>query len=793
MKMNPLWKRLPRLLLSEAGKYLAIFLFMTGTIGFVSGFLVADRSLRIEYDESFEKYNIEDGHFVLDKEADQRLIDRIEAEHITLFEDRYLEMDASFPKIEGTESHLRLFPQRKEINRVDLLDGRMPQKEGEVALDRLYLDNNGAAMGEQIQILDRTYDIVGVVALSDYSTLYQSNNDMLFDATKFGVGVISEELFEELCDEHGETYLHHSYAWKYDTFPENEEKEQEKSESLAEVIATTAYKYDNELTIFIPRYVNNSINFAGNDMGHDKIMMTILLYILVVIMAFIFAVTTSHEVEREATVIGTLRASGYTRGELLRHYMAPPIIVTLIAALVGNVLGYSFFEDVAASMYRGSYSLTHYVSHFSTEAFWMTTILPCLLMILVTGFTLSKSLSYTPLEFMRHNLRRNKNKKAIRLPKSLPFFTRFQIRILLQNMPNYIVLFIGILFAGVLLMFGMLMTPLLSNYGEMAIANKPCDYQYIIQSQKKLDEAVAEPYCVTGLKMQDDFYDPEDISVYGIAENSRFIHEKMPEDAYGVIVTSDFSTKYQVNKGDIINLKEPYGPKIYAFVVRGIMDYETSLNIYMSQESFNEVFAEMIEEESGMETRIDHLLSDLSGGRPEYFFNGYFSDIDLKEEGYLTDDDVASMITDEELTKLSRQMDISMGEMFGMVTVFALVLFALLIFLLTKLILEKNENAISMSKILGYTNREIGSLYLVSTVLVVVLSAILSLAINTGVFAIILRIFMKGFGGWFNMHISFMMYLKMFLLMLGTYLVVAAMQMLRIRKIPMEEALKNVE
>ena len=101
MKMNPLWKRLPRLLLSEAGKYLAIFLFMTGTIGFVSGFLVADRSLRIEYDESFEKYNIEDGHFVLDKEADQRLIDRIEAEHITLFEDRYLEMDASFPKIDG--------------------------------------------------------------------------------------------------------------------------------------------------------------------------------------------------------------------------------------------------------------------------------------------------------------------------------------------------------------------------------------------------------------------------------------------------------------------------------------------------------------------------------------------------------------------------------------------------------------------------------------------------------------------------------------------------------------------
>ena len=66
-----------------------------------------------------------------------------------------------------------------------------------------------------------------------------------------------------------------------------------------------------------------------------------------------------------------------------------------------------------------------------------------------------------------------------------------------------------------------------------------------------------------------------------------------------------------------------------------------------------------------------------------------------------------------------------MGEMFQLINVFSVILFALLIYLLTKLIIEKNATAISMVKILGYQNREIMSLYLTSTTWVVVISIIL--------------------------------------------------------------------
>ena len=75
---NPLIKRLPRELKSEAGKYLVIFIFMVIVIGFVSGFMVASGSLVKIYNESFEKYNIEDGNFELYAEADDAALEAIE-------------------------------------------------------------------------------------------------------------------------------------------------------------------------------------------------------------------------------------------------------------------------------------------------------------------------------------------------------------------------------------------------------------------------------------------------------------------------------------------------------------------------------------------------------------------------------------------------------------------------------------------------------------------------------------------------------------------------------------------
>ena len=58
---NPLNKRLPRELRSELGKYLVVFLLLIGSIGFVSGFLVADNSLLIAYGKALKNTKLRTG------------------------------------------------------------------------------------------------------------------------------------------------------------------------------------------------------------------------------------------------------------------------------------------------------------------------------------------------------------------------------------------------------------------------------------------------------------------------------------------------------------------------------------------------------------------------------------------------------------------------------------------------------------------------------------------------------------------------------------------------------------
>ena len=106
---NPLWKRLPRELVGDIGKYLVIFLFMTATIGFVSGFLVADESMLEAYDESFEKYRIENGNFTLDSQATEEKLAELEQEGVTIYENFYLDEPVDVDLDGTSDGTMRIF------------------------------------------------------------------------------------------------------------------------------------------------------------------------------------------------------------------------------------------------------------------------------------------------------------------------------------------------------------------------------------------------------------------------------------------------------------------------------------------------------------------------------------------------------------------------------------------------------------------------------------------------------------------------------------------------------------
>lgn len=785
---NPLWRRIPKELKDDFGKYIVIFLFMVITTGMVSGFMVAGESMKKTYDNSFEKYNVEDGHFDLSGEASSDMKSAIEDKGVTLYDMSYYELpmsktdpdagvnsadadgsgtgfDGSSEDSDGDETTdsgartLRIFAPRHDVNKMCLMDGALPLDDGEISIDRMYAVNNDISVGDELKVGDKEYKVCGFVALSDYSTMFQNNNDTMFDATIFGIAVVTNVEFDNL-PEKSKTW---SYSWMYDDgMPDDESDEKKLADDLLETVYTQAIMNGMTVESYIPRYQNQAINFAGDDIGGDTNMMKWFEYIVIVILAFIFAVTISNTLTKEASVIGTLRASGYTKGELLIHYILLPVIVTFVASVVGNVLGYSVFKDMGAALYYGSYSLTKYVTYWNADAFVLTTVIPLIIMIVVNLLVVNSKLKLSPLRFLRHDLSRSRRKKAVKLPH-WKFMTRFKLRVILQNIPGYVVMLLGIYFAQVLLMFGLMLNPMLKHYQDDILDNMIAEHQYVLDIPVETTNENAETYCVKTLRTTGDIDD--EITVYGIHIGSKYFPVKLKDG--DVLVSDSYADKYELADGDELKLKESYADDTYDFKVTGSVVYPASLAVFMTEDDFREIF-----------------------DKDADYFTGYFSDEKLTD----IEDHIVAEITKDDMIKVSRQLTKSMGDMFYIIVVFSLVMFMLLVYLLTKLIVEKNTVSISMVKILGYDTKEISKLYLSSTTIMVAVVTVIDILLSYLSINVIYRaMLIEMLSGWMPIYMAPWIFPLMFVLSFACYLVISLMQMKRIGKIPMDEALKNVE
>lgn len=902
---NPLNKRFKRDLRSDAGKYVAIFLFIVFFIGAASGFMVADNSVFAQFKTADVEYNVEDGHLAFNVKPSADVLSKIESQNdLKLYDLNYKEETIKHGKT------LRIYKVRNELNKECLMSGEMPKAENEIAVDRMFAENNKIAVGDNVNINSKNYIVSGLIALSDYSALFKSNGDMMFDAVGFGVAVMTNDGYNTIETAH-ETV---NYAWKYNSPVEDEETENAKSELLMKSLEKILKEYDEPLiqaqvdslyddakpyinrlkaefesaekqleskylsaivhtnandtakmakelgisekqyknlkqvledaekdsdkwdfdsldsapkinlddyktssdmdfdemyeeiykvvdavsgaglydcsqiyrdlaslkkitdkfsiddsgvlniTDYSAKYTNKSIMYAREDSTSDKATMMLMTYIVMVMIAFLFAVTTSNTISKEANVIGTLCAMGYSKGELIGHYMFLPMVVTVVGGIVGNVLGYTAFQKVFESVYYSNYSLPTYKMLWNMNAFLETTVVPFVLMLLVNFVMLSKKLKISPLNFIRGELKESGQKRLIKLPKKMPFFSKFRLRILFQNVPSYLTLALGVFLAGTLVVFGSMYGPLLDDYANIVKENQISKYQYVMINEAETKVSDAEKFCMTSLQTTDKKFIADDVTIYGVENQSKYIKENIP--AGEVLVSSAMADKFNLSIGDEVTLKEAYKEKTYSFKVGGIYNYDAAITVFMNRTDYIEQFNE-----------------------DSNYFNGYFSNKKLND---LDDADVATVITEKDLTKVVTQMQVSMTEFVKVFKALGVVIFLLVMFILTKQILEKNSKSVSMAKILGFSDSEIGKLYIVITSFVVVASLLVSVPL----ISLALRWCFKSYlytqmTGYIPYIVSNSCYVTMVVLGIVSYAVVACLMLLKIKKTPLGEALKN--
>ena len=172
-------------------------------IGLASGIDVANDSMMAAIDESYEKYSIENGHFELRDKPTAALIEKIEAQGITVYEQFFKDLsesktapndiamadagdsseaggnavdeatDAVAPKpsekvnSDEKEVTVRIFKIRNEVNRACVMKGELPSKADEIAIDNNHAYVNKIKVGDTLYIGDSAFTVSGLISSSD--------------------------------------------------------------------------------------------------------------------------------------------------------------------------------------------------------------------------------------------------------------------------------------------------------------------------------------------------------------------------------------------------------------------------------------------------------------------------------------------------------------------------------------------------------------------------------------------------------------------------------------------------
>ncbi len=117
----------------------------------------------------------------------------------------------------------------------------------------------------------------------------------------------------------------------------------------------------------------------------------------------------------------------------------------------------------------------------------------------------------------------------------------------------------------------------------------------------------------------------------------------------------------------------------------------------------------------------------------------------------------------------------------------------ILMYILTKTVIEKNALYISFMKVFGYNSKEAGSLYLHATTYTVIISVIVCLPLQYISFAAMMDYITGMIEGYVPFYLPAWVYIFIAVVGIGAYFIINAFHVQKVRRIPMSDALKSRE
>lgn len=537
------------------------------------------------------------------------------------------------------------------------------------------------------------------------------------------------------------------------------------------------------ISSFSERRYNIRINDAMDDSQIGKQAALVAGIILIILLVYMLAIFTSGTIERERAQIGTLYALGYTRSEILSHYMRLPVIVSLVGALIGTAGGFLLTDTMAASS-ASLYSFPDIIHVYPPYLLAYGMGLPIVFSLIINYFVLSKKLSLTPLKMMREAPRAKVGIQADL--KNIGFAAKYKIRQFLREIPGNVTLFFGIFIAQLLIMFSIACYGSISTYINGITDDVNYNYMYILKNPvSDLPNGVHIGY-TRGFYVDYPLGGTEmEVTLCGIERDNPYFGfaASLSDDSNKVYMSSSARIKFGYDVGDRIVFRDNADDSFYAFEIADEVQYGNGLYFFMNADAMRKAFSLEYFDSENLENGERRPDAD------KFYYNTVFSDKKLEFRHNM----MLSEISKAEIKNGVEKFLTLMWGMIVMLIVVSMIIFVAVMYLLMKLEIDRSSFSISLLKAIGYPEKTVNSFYLSSTFYIMLAVLIIGIPLCKLIINAAYPFCVSNVNAGFEAVLSPFQYLIIIAIEIGTYFMTRFMLVRYLRKIKITEILKNRE
>lgn len=528
---------------------------------------------------------------------------------------------------------------------------------------------------------------------------------------------------------------------------------------------------------------NIRINDAVDDSKISKQAALICGIFLMILLIYMLAIFASGTIEKERPIIGTLYALGYSKNEILSHYMKIPVIIAVTGAIIGTVCGFMLTGTMAASSAE-LYSFPEIKHIYPAYLLAYAIGVPAVFSYVINYYVLSKKLNTTPLKMMRE-APQTKGQINLNL-SSMNFKAKYIIRQFFREISGNITLFFGIIVSLLLIMFSV------SCYGSITtyingIAND-IHYNYMYILRNPVADLPKNPcigysrgfyvdYPITNSEME--------VSLLGIDKDNPYFDfaSGLSDDDDKVYISNSARIKFGYRPGDRIIFHDNADDKLYAFEIAGEVTYGNGLYFFMNIDAMRKAFGLAYFDEE-----------DLKNGerRPKsenYYYNTVFSDTKLTFKHNM----MISEISKSDIKSSVDKFITLMGSMIVMLIGVSVIIFIAVMYLLMKLEIDRSSFSISLLKALGYSEKSVNSFYLGGSFYITLAAVVLGIPFCKMIVDFAYPFCISNVNAGFDVVISPIQYAIIITIIFAAYFSTRFMLVRYLRKIKLTEILKNRE